>query len=223
MRSAQDFNEYYKDRDPWGVQKESRSVRNRVFSKIAKKYASNKVVLELGCGEGNHTHSIFSKFCNKVTAVDISQLAIDRASEIDLPNVTFQASDFLKIQILESVEVIFALECLYYLNPQEQRLFLAKLKVQAKGKLFVMSAPIIGENQYRKYYTHPELMALFAEFGFEPIEVLNVSLYWKDKILDKALTFPVKVFNKLRLINSATIQLLPSYYIYQRCYVVRIS
>jgi cyclopropane fatty-acyl-phospholipid synthase-like methyltransferase len=82
---------------------------------------TNKAVLELGCGEGHLTASIFRKAA-RVCGVDISAIAISRATALSLPNASFQASDFLNVSFAGH-DVIAAIECIYYLAPEEQEAF----------------------------------------------------------------------------------------------------
>jgi ubiquinone/menaquinone biosynthesis C-methylase UbiE len=57
LRNAADFDSYYQSPDPWGIGRASR--RDRALSRIIGPYVAGKTVLELGCGEGHLTASIF--------------------------------------------------------------------------------------------------------------------------------------------------------------------
>jgi 2-polyprenyl-3-methyl-5-hydroxy-6-metoxy-1,4-benzoquinol methylase len=112
---------------------------------------AGKTVLELGCGEGHLTASIF-RDAKSVKGIDIGPLAISRAITLSLPNASFQASDFLNISFA-GYDVIAAIECLYYLSPSEQEAFFSKMASEHAGKTFVLSGPIIGSNEHRTYLT----------------------------------------------------------------------
>jgi len=87
---------------------------------------ADKNVLELGCGEGHLTASIFRN-ARSVRGIDISPIAVGRAMALALPKASFQASDFLNIRFA-GYDVIAAIECLYYLSPDEQEAFFQKAR-----------------------------------------------------------------------------------------------
>jgi SAM-dependent methyltransferase len=94
LRSAADFDSHYQSPDPWGIGSASR--RDRALARIIGCYVAAKTVLELGCGEGHLTASIF-RDAKSVKGIDISPVAISRAIALSLPNASFQVSDFLNI------------------------------------------------------------------------------------------------------------------------------
>jgi predicted TPR repeat methyltransferase len=51
-----------------------------------------KRALELGCGAGAVTR-MYAPLCDHVVATDIAQAAIDRAAQLNLPNVEFRAAN----------------------------------------------------------------------------------------------------------------------------------
>ena len=222
MRTKCDFDRFYKSGDPWGVNKYDWTIRDRVIYEVAWSHAKGKFVLEIGCGEGNHTRRIFSEVCSRVFAVDISEVAISRLRELKLKNVTYLVDDMLHVDLDEKYEVIFALECLYYLSSDEQEEFWLKLKNQARGKLFVMSCPIIGANEHRRYFRENDLVSTFEKFGFNVIESRNISFKWSEKTLDRVLFNVLRLAEFIGLLNPATIQLLPDGWVYQKIFVIRI-
>ena len=92
MISAGDLDHYYRKEDPWSVKTTSidNSIRDKIFYDLTAEYAHNKAMIELGCGEGVHTHNVFAGLCQKVLAVDISKVAINRAEKKTLDNVTYK-------------------------------------------------------------------------------------------------------------------------------------
>lgn len=219
MRTAEDFDRFYQKPDPWQVQQPS--IRDAVLRTVATKYASRKNILELGCGEGCHTEFL-SGIGASVLAIDISKTAIERAIARNLPNATFCVADFIELEIGKAVEVIFAIECLYYLSEKEQSTFFMNLKTSGGGKVLIFAAPIIGTNEHRKYYTPGELEQLFRKHEFRVRDRYNLSLHWGRTPIQKLLFLPIRMLRKLGIITSTTIQFLPSWFIYQRCYVVNI-
>src|SRR3977135_305539 len=59
MRTAADFNLYYAAPDPWHIS--HARFRDNVLRRRLKPFIRDKSVLELGCGEGHLTQTIFSK------------------------------------------------------------------------------------------------------------------------------------------------------------------
>ena len=175
MRSAEDFNSFYQSPDPWKIGHASR--RDRALARIVGPYVAGKTVLELGCGEGHLTATIF-KDASRIKAIDISPVAISRAITLSLPNASFQASDFLNVSFA-GYDVIAAIECLYYLSPTEQETFFKKLASEHAGKIFVLSGPIIGSNEYRTYFTDGGIRQTFSRCGLTLIEGRNLNAYRK--------------------------------------------
>ena len=168
-------------------------------------------MLELGCGEGHLTEATFSE-ARTVTGADISDVAIARAKARNLPNARFENIDFLRMPF-EGFDIIAALECVYYLSPEEQEAFFEKVAKEHHGKTLILSAPIIGENKFRRYFTNAELMATFARHGMkvEAFHNLNVNRH-------NALTTAAAVAAR---IMPAILDWLPAPMIYQRLYIIR--
>src|SRR5882757_2444506 len=79
MRTAADFNLYYAAPDPWHIS--HARFRDNVLRRYLKPFIRDKSVLELGCGEGHLTQTIFSK-ARSVVGIDISDVAIARAKSL---------------------------------------------------------------------------------------------------------------------------------------------
>jgi SAM-dependent methyltransferase len=212
LRSAEDFNSYYQSPDPWGISRALR--RDKALYRIIGPHVAGKDVLELGCGEGHLTASIF-RGARSVKGIDISPIAVDRAIALSLPNASFQASDFLNINFA-GYDVIAAIECLYYLSPSEQETFFRKLASEHAGKIFVLSGPIIGSNEYRTYFTDGGIRETFARHGLSLVGWRNLNAYRKA---GPGATIAAAI---CRLpLGSAVLDALPERYVYQRCYVAR--
>src|SRR4029077_9173392 len=112
MRTAADFNLYYAAPDPWHIS--HARFRDNVLSRCLNPFIRDKSVLELGCGEGHLTQTIFSK-ARSVVGIDISDVAIARAKSLNLPNARFESADFLPASF-EGYDVIAAIECVSYLS-----------------------------------------------------------------------------------------------------------
>src|SRR5580692_8640119 len=129
MRSAEDFNQFYATPDPWGLSK--LRFRERVIASFLRPYVSDKSVLELGCGEGQLTRTAF-KPARHVVAVDISDVAIQRAQLDAPPNAVFRTADIMDISP-EGYDAITAIECLYYLSAAERDVFFERLHREHNG------------------------------------------------------------------------------------------
>jgi predicted TPR repeat methyltransferase len=212
LRSAEEFDSYYQSPDPWKIGQASR--RDRVLARTIGPYVAGKAILELGCGEGHLTATVF-KSANCIKGIDISSVAVSRAITLSLPNASFQAADFLNISFA-GYDVIAAIECLYYLSPTEQETFFRKLASEHAGKVFVVSAPIIGSNEHRTYFTDGGIRQTFARHGLSLVECRNLNAYRKAGV---GATIAAGL---CRLpVGTAILDILPDRYVYQRCYVAR--
>jgi predicted TPR repeat methyltransferase len=211
MRSAADFDLYYSTPDPWHISQAH--FRDRILRRSVSKSVSGKSVLELGCGEGHLTKAIFDGAAS-VSGIDLSNIAIERAKAKDIPNATFQTADFLSYSF-EDFDVIAAIECLYYLTPTDQIAFFEKVSREHSGKILIVSGPIIGQNEHRKYFTHATLSETFSRFGASLVEFRNLNVYRRGAAANVA-AFAVRMPFGHHLLD-----LLPESLIYQRLYIIR--
>jgi predicted TPR repeat methyltransferase len=211
MRTAADFDHLYANPDPWRISRAS--FRDKVLRQRLHKFVRGKFVLELGCGEGHLTQAVFSQ-ARAVTGIDISDVAIRRAGALHLRNARFENRDFLRTSF-EGYDVIAAIECIYYLSPEEQEQFFAKVANEHPQKLLIVSGPINGENQHRKYFTHAGLLETFRRHGFSVVEWRNLYVN-RIGVLRTIAAVLVRLPGCLWLIDG-----IPESFIYQRGYVVR--
>jgi cyclopropane fatty-acyl-phospholipid synthase-like methyltransferase len=210
MRTASDFDAYYADADPWRIS--AKHSRDEVLRRSVAQFVAGKTVLELGCGEGHLTHALFWDAAN-VKGIDISGVAIGRAVSKGLLNATFEKSDFLNVSF-EGYGVIAAIECLYYLTPEEQEAFFAKVSREHRGKPLIISGPIIGSNEYRKYFTDVSLRETFARHGLSVLTSHNLNVY-RGGILANIAAVLVRL-----PLGSWLLDYVPTGLIYQRLYAV---
>jgi cyclopropane fatty-acyl-phospholipid synthase-like methyltransferase len=175
---------------------------------------TGKSVLELGSGEGHLTASTFST-AKRVKGIDISPVAVTRAEALSLPNASFETSDFLSADF-SGYDVIAAIECLYYLSAAEQKAFFDKLVREHRGGIFIMSAPIIGSNEYRTYYTHRNINETFHQHGLTTIEWRNLNAYRRAGVGATLAAAAVRL-----PFGDFVVRSLPERWVYQRCYVAR--
>jgi hypothetical protein len=58
-----------------------------------------------------------------------------------------------------------------------------KLASEHAGKIFILSGPIIGSNEYRTYFTHGSIKQTFARHGLSIVEWRNLNAYRKAGLL----------------------------------------
>lgn len=208
MRTAADFNLYYAAPDPWHIS--HARFRDKVLRRRLKPFIRNKSVLELGCGEGHLTQAVFSK-ARSVVGIDISDVAIARAKSLKLRNARFESADFLQASF-EGYDVIAAIECVYYLSPEERGAFLKKIAKEHAGKILLLSGPIVD---YRRHFSHKRLMYEFTTLGFTPVKFFNLSVYWyppSSRIIANLIKLPL---------GYILLDRIPDSMVYQRLYAFR--
>jgi 2-polyprenyl-3-methyl-5-hydroxy-6-metoxy-1,4-benzoquinol methylase len=215
MRTAADFDKLYMTSDPWGS-KQIR-FRERVLRRLIEPFVAGKSMLELGCGEGHLTASVFRN-ARSIDAIDISDIAIERARKLCLPNANFISADFVNIALL-GYDVITAIECLYYLSYEEREAVLSRVSSEHRGKILIISAPIIGESAHQKYFTHEEIMGLLDRHRIGVRSFHN--LYVKEG-RSRLANLARSVFLRAPF-TDLSLDYLPDWMIYQRCYVGRVA
>lgn len=216
MRTASDFDLFYADADPWRIS--AARLRDKVLRRSVARFVTGKKVLELGCGEGHLTQTIFWDAAS-VKGIDISGVAIGRANSKGISNANFQNSDFLNVSY-EGYEVIAAFECLYYLSAVEQETFFAKVAREHSGKTLIISGPIIGQNEHRKYFTHKSMMDTLARHGISVMEFHNINIDRKTPLVNRTVANLAAVLVRVPL-GDLLLNALPDRLVYQRCYIAR--
>jgi 2-polyprenyl-3-methyl-5-hydroxy-6-metoxy-1,4-benzoquinol methylase len=103
MRTASDFDSYYQTPDPWGISRASR--RDRALAAVIKPHVAGKSVLELGCGEGHLTATVFSG-ARSIRGIDIESFAGADRSNGDR-RVSFGRINYLYVSDIEESESSF--------------------------------------------------------------------------------------------------------------------
>jgi chemotaxis methyl-accepting protein methylase len=124
------FNLTYLRKDPYQL---SRTEEVQKFQKAFHLLPGNQFneVLEIGCGEGKTT-AYLVPIAKKITAIDISDIAIQRAKRQNYPNVIFKQADFFTEQISESFDLIFCSEVLCYFEPEQLPQVVERISQQLK-------------------------------------------------------------------------------------------
>jgi len=111
-------------------------------------YPKPQCALELGCGEGRNAIYLAGKNID-VTAVDISQIAIDNAKKIAVKcvvDVNFIADDIFKAK-LSVYQFVYDSGCLHHLSPHRRLSYLALLdRVLTSGGYLGLVCFAWGEN-----------------------------------------------------------------------------
>jgi SAM-dependent methyltransferase len=98
---------------------------NLLSVEIARKYARNGRIIELGCGSGALAASIGDQFYKDYKGIDISDVAIKRARSRRLDRCEFEVGPMESAHI-EAADLIIIQEALYYLEPNQQMALLRK-------------------------------------------------------------------------------------------------
>ena len=222
MRTKEEFDKFYKKKDPWCVSNKY-NERNEKINLLIKKYQIGKT-LDLGSGEGN-----FLKYFNKsrLHCNDISTIAIKRL-KLKNKNLKCINKDFLKINF-NKYDSIFAFETIYYLKKKERILLFKKIKNFLRNKkVFIFSTPIIGKSIHRYYFTDIELKKKFKEFDMklileERLNLYNPNKFFFDIYISIILRILIKFFSLLRLerYNFIILNNIPLRFIYQKAYVLK--
>jgi len=212
---GEEFEKFYRVEDPWKVL--NKNVRNYVLKKTFKKHLKSvDKIIEIGCGEGNYS-SYINKFVKNCNGIDISHTAIERAKSLQLKNYIFKQDDLSNVDY-SKYDAVIALEVIYYLSAEEQNKWWQTVR---KNDLIIFSAPIIGENQFRKYFTDEKLKRLFKRLSLKVIDERNLSFdgtkSLKHRILNKLLFSNFLCENYL---SYKILQTIPSNLIYQKVYVL---
>jgi predicted TPR repeat methyltransferase len=216
VRTASDFDAFYAGADPWCIGN-ARS-RDKILRRSVRRFVTGQNVLELGCGEGHLTQALFWD-ATSVRGVDISGVAIDRANSKGISNASFENSDFLNVSF-SGYDVVAAIECLYYLSASEQEAFLDKVAREHSGRILILSGPIIGQNEHRKYFTHKGVLDTLARHGISVIEFHNVNVNRKTPLVNRVVANLTAALVRVPL-GDLLLNVLPDRLIYQRCYIAR--
>ncbi|WGF89389.1 class I SAM-dependent DNA methyltransferase [Marinivivus vitaminiproducens] len=165
METKEDLEKWYATPDPW---KTENSVEDRVRSDILLqyvRYGQFKHALDIGCGEGALTARL-APFVEKTDGFDLSETAVGRAKARGIANANFFAMDMRDVDMLESrYDLVLCSEVLYYLTEDaDRRAMFAKIrKVMQPTGVFLLSVIIVGQTDWRRYFTYEEGLSLLRE------------------------------------------------------------
>lgn len=217
------FDKWFEKESPW---RNRNTCNDKVYKiKVLKflDYHSYSKVLDLGCGEGDFTYLIAGKV-KSVKAVDISATAIERArSKFSKENIEYIRSGALEFvqQEKDRYDLIFCLEMLYYLKPNEQEELLDYLsKILENNGVLYLGLVVSGENQYGKYFTYESACGLINKY----FKILSVSTAVPKNFNEipfiKLLLKALRLFNRFELIERIISTFLdPRKYAYQANFI----
>ncbi|MCL4377632.1 MAG: nodulation S family protein, partial [Actinobacteria bacterium] len=167
---------FQRDKDPWNFST-SKYEKNR-FNTILEfvKMIKPQSILELGCAEGHLTKQLFS-ICSDLTAVEISETAIQRAEQM-VPGPKFVSGDLTKIKFTKKFSVILAAEVLYYLKEEEIIRFIENCQTD----YLLISGFFNQYNLLRKYdFKKVKNKWIFRfEFSFPFLKITDIYLWKKN-------------------------------------------
>jgi|WetSurMetagenome_2_1015567.scaffolds.fasta_scaffold239544_1 2-polyprenyl-3-methyl-5-hydroxy-6-metoxy-1,4-benzoquinol methylase len=170
------FEDIYSVEDPWKLSSKQEQFRYKLTLNYIKKNFQKPglKVLELGCSEGNFTEFL-GKEGNKVTAVDISETAIERAKKKNIQNTEFISGDMIEYivsHVIDKFDLILLMECIYYLSKENKIILLELLhkKMNPDAKVLV-SFPVSRNNDM--FISQKRILKKFSNRGFGLYKDIN--------------------------------------------------
>ncbi|MCX6164302.1 MAG: SAM-dependent methyltransferase [Ignavibacteriae bacterium] len=167
------FDDFFYTENPWNLNGSQEQFRYKIVIKFIKKNFSKPdlKILEIGCAEGNFSEYL-DKENFKTTAIDISEVAIERAKKKSLKNVNFicsEMNDFIQHTDIESYDIVLMMECYYYMSSEQRNIFLKELakKINPETNI-ILTTPIRKKNLM--FSAESRLVNIFHYRGFEKEE-----------------------------------------------------
>jgi len=216
------FEELYSIEDPWKLKGRQEQFRYRRTIEFIKRnfHKPGMKILELGCSEGQFTGHL-SQENFKITAVDISEKAIERAKEKNLPNAVFICSDMIQFAAstdLSGFDLVLILECIYYLNKEKRILLIEMLhgRLNQEAKI-LLSLPVYKNNEM--FISEKRILKKFGQLGFGLYKNKNGIVLSSKGITGKLLEFiPSYILKKFYL---TLIRLILPFRINQKLFLFR--
>jgi hypothetical protein len=149
---------------------------------------------------------------------EITQLLFQSGSK-GMSNASLESSDFLKVTFT-GYDVIAAIECLYYLSASEQEAFFDKIAREHSEKTLIISGPIIGQNEHRRYFTHKSMLDTLRRHGISVIDFYNINVHRKTPLVNRTVANLAAALVRVPL-GDRLLNALPDRLVYQRCYIAR--
>jgi len=177
-KSKKEFEELFTTEDPWILSNKVEQLRYKLTLEIINKNREQQKdnILELGCAEGNFTELLSSSGYN-VTAVDISEKAINRAKKKNIKNANFVVDDMLnyvKNENFNDFNIILLIESLCFLKNDKRMELLKNISEKINFDTFVYFSLPVKKNDVM-FPSKKEIINLFRINNFKP--------YSKNKIV----------------------------------------
>lgn len=200
--------------EPWYVSsRASQKARFSACERLIRQILPRpEKVIDVGCANGQFSKRL-AAYCGQVTGFDINQARIN-ANRVDyagVPNLSFVADNFLTSDLPPaSVDLVVALEVLYYFSAEERRLFLQQVKrVLRPGGLLLVSANVF----FTALATSEELQNYLAALGpVEDKEEVYRNWYYRLELPLIRLLDEIRYLKKLRLFAPNILYLKKRFY-----------
>jgi 2-polyprenyl-3-methyl-5-hydroxy-6-metoxy-1,4-benzoquinol methylase len=150
-------------------------LRTMARYKFVANMITNKIVLDVGCGEGLGTY-LLSKYTQSIHGIDTDKEAIKYASEkLKRPKLSFQLSDFL-YSSHTNYDVITAVDVIEHIPQPKEDLFMEKItkSIHSDG-IAIIGTPNENMKEYESeeakaghinMYTEERLKALMEKYFY---------------------------------------------------------
>ncbi|TSC95191.1 MAG: methyltransferase type 11 [Parcubacteria group bacterium Licking1014_1] len=173
---------YEKRRDKNQIEKYQYEHWQPLISAVIAKYSKGSIVLDLGCGPGNHSFEM-AKYAKQVFAIDSSKRMLDYA-KVKYPGIHFIYADAVDTHLENScIDVIFSFGLFEYANKEKLMkeisrvlkpggisVILAPNKYSFPRFLFVILYAIIGKKRICNEPSFGQMIKMFHTFGFEIVD-----------------------------------------------------
>ncbi len=109
------------DPDPWNF--ETSNYEREKFATTVTSLPSERLghLLEIGCAFGTLSALLLER-CDRLTGIDVSKVAIERARDRQLPGASFVCGEIPRDWPKGTVNAVVLSEILYFLSPEEIRI-----------------------------------------------------------------------------------------------------
>jgi SAM-dependent methyltransferase len=145
------FNWLYRREDPYALMESDyeKAKLALVVETVGAVVGHARSALEIGCGEGKLTGHL-APICDRVVAVDISDLAVARAKKslADAPHVEVRQADVFTHELTESFDLVVCSEVLFYFEPNQLPGIVKKVadRVAVGGRLLLVHARAMADD-----------------------------------------------------------------------------
>lgn len=135
----------FRGREYWGYLKEALEQSEAT---------RGQKILDAGCGDGAFLNYLYSLGYTRLTGYDFDEKAISFAKAL-CPNVALYQQDLLKLDEKEVYDVIFLIETLEHINPEDIQKIISNLyRALKKGGRLVVTVPSVNKPLQDKHYQH---------------------------------------------------------------------